>query len=120
MRLSKDDVVQIHDRLIAQRGGTSGVRNEWMIEYAVATAGRKKDPVFEAASILELIGKNRPFLDGNRRTAFASAAMILRSEGHEVVASDEDEIGFMREVAENHLTLTQIAVWLKDRLKKLE
>jgi len=120
MPLTKDDAVQIHDRLIAEHGGTSGILNERMIEFAVATASRKKDPVYEAASVLEFIAKNHPFTDGNKRTAFASAATVLRLDGRALVAQDEAAIGFMLEVSANGLTLAEIASWLKDRLERLE
>ena len=62
----------------------SGVLNLGTVEFAVAAASRKKDIVYEAAAILEFIAKNHPFLDGNKRTAFASAATILRLGGFEV------------------------------------
>ncbi len=56
-----------------------------------------------------------PFLDGNKRMAFASAAAILRLEGFEVVASDDDAVRFMLEMAANKLTLAHVSAWLKDR-----
>ncbi|MDA4123590.1 MAG: type II toxin-antitoxin system death-on-curing family toxin [Thaumarchaeota archaeon] len=99
MHLTADDVVQIHDRLIAEHGGMSGTLNRGTIEFAVTTASRKKDPVYEAAAILEFITKNNPFVDGNKRTAFASAATILRLVGYDVVAPDDDSVAFMLEVA---------------------
>ena len=55
------------------------------------------------------------FLDGNKRMAFASAAAILRLEGFEVVASDDDAVRFMLEMAANKLTLAHVSAWLKDR-----
>jgi death-on-curing protein len=118
MHLEADDVVEIHDRLIALHRGQSGIRSRGMIDFAVAAASRKKDPTFEAAAILEFIAKNRPFTDGNGGTAFASAAAELRLGGYGVVAPDDEVVGFMSEVAANRLTFTHIAAWLKDRLAK--
>jgi len=117
MRLTADDVVYVHDRLIAEHGGAAGIVNRRMIEYAADAASRKKDPVYEAAAILEFLAKNHPFLDGNKRTAFASAAVALRLEGRRVAAPDGDAAAFMLEVAANRLTLTQVATWLNDRLE---
>jgi len=73
MHLTSDDVVQIHDRLIALYGGTRGILNHGTIEYVVTIASRADSFVEEAIMLLELIAKMHPFLDGNKRTAFASA-----------------------------------------------
>ncbi|MGA2664204.1 MAG: Fic family protein [Nitrososphaerales archaeon] len=117
MHLTADDVVYVHDRLIAEHGGTAGIANRRMVEFAADAASRKKDPVYEAAAILEFLAKNHPFLDGNEGTAFASAAAALRLEGRRVAAADEDATAFMLDVAANRLTLTQVATWLNGRIE---
>jgi death on curing protein len=119
LQLTKEDVVQIHDRLIVLYGGMRGILNEGTIDYAIGLASKKRDVVEQAAVILEMIAKKHPFLDGNKRTAFASAAVLLRLAGFEIAAEDDEIVQFMLDSAADRLTAAQIAVWLKDRLKKI-
>ena len=120
MHLTGDDLVQIHDRLISLHGGTRGILDQGTIEYVVTRASGRDSFVEEAAVLIELIAMMHPFLDGNKRTAFASAETLLRINGSELVVGDKEAIEFMLEIASGDMTHTQVLAWLEDRLKNLD
>lgn len=77
------DVLGLHAVLIRRHGGTSGVRDPGALEAALfrPQTGYYKDIVAEAAALLESLAINHPFVDGNKRIAFAAADVFLRING---------------------------------------
>ena len=57
----------------------------------------------EAAVLLEMIAAEHPFIDGNKRTAFASAEATLRLNHYHIVVKDDEAIRFILEVAQGKL-----------------
>ena len=86
------EVLTIHDRLLAEFGGPSGVRDAGALESALyrPQTGYYDDVVAEAAALLESLLVNHPFVDGNKRTAVAVTDVFLRLNGFRVVADDGD------------------------------
>ncbi len=74
----------------------------------------------EAAVFLEMIASEHPFIDGNKRTAFASAEATLRLNQHHIAVEDEEAIRFILEVAQGKLSHKQTVKWIKDRLKRVQ
>lgn len=87
------------------------------IGLAVTRAQRGKDFVEKAVTLLEIIAKEHPFVDGNKRTAFAAAETTLRLSGYYLGVTDEDAIDFILKVARRELTHDKVVRWIKDRLK---
>jgi death-on-curing protein len=81
--LTAADVVGMHAFLIERHGGSSGLRDPAALEAAVfrPQTGYYRDLVAEAAALLESLAINHPFLDGNKRVAFAAADVFLRING---------------------------------------
>jgi death-on-curing protein len=78
----------IHEEVIAADGGGEGMRDEGLLESAVAaprsTFGGKplmQDSTEIAAAYLFYICRNRPFVDGNKRTALAACLVFLEVNG---------------------------------------
>lgn len=117
MHLSKDDLIEIHRKMIELFGGAHGMLSEGTLDFAVTRAQRGKDFVEEAATLLEIIAKEHPFVDGNKRTAFAAAETTLRLSGYYLAVTDDDAIDFILNVARGELTHDQVAWWIKNRLK---
>ena len=97
IHLSVANVREIHEAVIAEFGGAEGLRDEGLLESAVAapraTIGGEspfRDLVEIAAAYLFYLCRNHPFLDGNKRVAMTSAIVFLRLNGRET-ASDGDE-----------------------------
>ena len=81
--LTVADVLGLHVVLIQRYGGASGVRDPGALEAALfrPQTGYYEDIVAEAAALLESLVINHPFVDGNKRIAFAAADVFLRING---------------------------------------
>jgi death-on-curing protein len=77
------DVLGMHATLIRRYRGASGVRDPGALEAALfrPQTGYYKDIVAEAAALLESLAVNHPFVDGNKRIAFAATDAFLRING---------------------------------------
>ncbi len=80
------EVLAIHALLIEEFGGADGVRDLGALESAVfrPQTGYYDDAIAEAATLLESLIQNHPFLDGKKRTAVAAADVHLRMNGLEL------------------------------------
>lgn len=81
--LTVADVLAMHTVLMQRYGGAVGVRDPGALEAALfrPQTGYYEDIVAEAAALLESLAINHPFLDGNKRIAFAAADVFLRING---------------------------------------
>jgi death-on-curing protein len=77
------EVLAMHEELIALYGGADGVRDMGALESALfrPQTGYYDDVIAEAAALLESLAVNHPFIDGNKRIAFAVADVFLRLNG---------------------------------------
>ena len=90
--LSKEDVMLMHGILIHQLGGHAGLRDEGALEAALhrPQSGYYPDLVSQAAALFESLAINHPFVDGNKRTAFAVMDTFLRSNNMRINAKPKD------------------------------
>ncbi len=81
--LTMADVLGMHRELMQRCGGAPGVRDPGALEAAMfrPQTGYYKDTVAEAAALLESLAINHPFMDGNKRIAFAAADVFLPING---------------------------------------
>jgi len=81
--LTVADVLGMHAALIKRYGGPTGVRDPGALEAALfrPQTGYYEDIVAEAAALMESLAINHPFVDGNKRIAFAAADVFLRISG---------------------------------------
>lgn len=86
--LSLIEVHAIHDDQIARYGGAAGVRDYGLLEAALyrPQTGYYADLIEEAAALWESLAQNHPFIDGNKRTAFAVAYTFLAINGGRITA----------------------------------
>ena len=87
--LSTADVLGIHAVLLRKYGGAEGIRDMGALESAVfrPQSGYYADLVQEACALLESLLINHPFVDGNKRTAFAACDIFLRINGARINAT---------------------------------
>ncbi|MDR0467122.1 MAG: type II toxin-antitoxin system death-on-curing family toxin [Deltaproteobacteria bacterium] len=85
------DVLAIHAMLLKRYGGADGTRDPGALEAAVfrPQSGYYSDIVQETCALLESLLINHPFVDGNKRTAFAACDVFLRINGHCITAGRE-------------------------------
>ena len=121
--LEKALVLAIHDRQVAEHGGSAGVRDEGLLESALARAQQLHaygDPAPDladlAAALAFGLARNHPFVDGNKRTAHVAYRTFLALNGAELVATDEDKYVRMLALAEGKLAERGFAAWLRERL----
>jgi death on curing protein len=81
--LTVADVLGLHAVLARRYGGAAGIRDAGALEAALfrPQTGYYADIVAEAAALMESLAVNHPFLDGNKRIAFAAADVFLRING---------------------------------------
>lgn len=116
--LNETQILFIHARLIAETGGEHGIRDLAMLRSAVARPQATFDgedlypDIFsKAAALMESLVNNRPFLDGNKRTGIASAALFLHVNGYRLKADNASLEQFTLQVAQSQLTGEQISEW---------
>jgi len=82
------DALDLHRQLIDLFGGSHGVRDMGALESALfrPQSGYYDDIVQEACALLESLAINHPFVDGNKRIAFAVMDAFLRINGYRVHA----------------------------------
>ncbi len=92
-----EEVLVVHDLLIAAFGGSSGVRDRRLLEAALARpqVGYYQDLIQEAAALWESLSQNHPFVDGNKRLAITVAAAFLRVNGYRLDFDDLDAFSFI-------------------------
>ena len=92
-----DDILAIHADHIDRFGGGSGVRDPGLLEAALfrPQTGYYPTLIDEAAALWESLSQNHPFIDGNKRTAFAATYVFLSINGLEIIATDEDTQDFV-------------------------
>ncbi len=117
------EVLLIHERSIREFGGSLGVRDFAMLESAVKRPYNTFNnlelyPEIEdkAASILESIVKNHPFIDGNKRTGYVLMRFLLMKSGKDIKASEEEKYNFVINIASGKLNIDEIKDWIKVRL----
>lgn len=116
---SREFVEALHAEQLRLHGGAPGTRDEGMLESALARPLQKEtygEPdLFElAAAYLFGIAKNHPFVDGNKRTAFAAADLFLFLNGFTLEATQEDVIQFVLMVAAGEIDEAGAAQFFRD------
>jgi death-on-curing protein len=107
----------LHDRLLAEFGGASGVREEGLLESALSRPfnqfqyGSPTVPELAAAYAVGLV-RNHPFVDGNKRIGFAVAVLFLELNGCAFTASEVDATVQALGLAARELDESGYANWL--------
>lgn len=122
----KQEVLLYHQLSIKRYGGADGVRDEGMLSSAIerpyASYGGielYKTPFEKAATILESIIKNHPFVDGNKRTGFIACGALLLRNSYELIATEKDAYDFVIKVASSHLEFEEIVSFIKANTKHI-
>jgi death on curing protein len=121
----RDLAMAIHDRLIDEHGGNPGVRDENLLELALARpqqlyAYREPRPdLAELAATLAFgLARNHPFVDGNKRTALVCYRTFLLLNDIEFDARAEEKYLTILALAEGQLSERKFADWLRARMSE--
>ena len=118
--LTLADVLAIHADQIERYGGAHGVRDPGLLEAALyrPQTGYYADLLEEAAALWESLSQNHPFLDGNKRTAFAATYTFLEVNGLRIVASAEDVYRFVSRLYETGtFRFDNLEPWLRSHVR---
>ncbi len=120
--LPKDLILNVHNRQLAEHGGGAGVRDEGLLESALARpqnlfAYGESDFAALAGAYAFGIAKNHPFIDGNKRTAFVACELFLAANGYDLAASDEECLAMMLGLAASEIGEAEFAAWLRENVQ---
>jgi death-on-curing protein len=119
--LSDELAIALHERLLADFGGLTGVRDRGLLESAMARP--KQLYAYESPGIVELAAayadgmvRNHPFADGNKRVGFMLAYIFLVRNGYQFTASEAAATRAVLDLASGALSEQEFARWLADNV----
>jgi death-on-curing protein len=122
--ISKQAVLAIHEKLLAEHGGAPGLLDEGLLDAALASP--KNHFAYERADILRLaaayayaLTQNHPFADGNKRVALTVAGVFLELNGFHLGASEQDAAQATRALSSREIDEVEFAAWLRACSSKL-
>lgn len=113
------ETIELHTRLIERFGGKAGVRDFGLLESALfrPQTGYYKSLSLQAAALMQSLVQNHPFIDGNKRVAFAATAIFLRMNGYRLkVETDNAEFFLIDKVIKAKVSIEIIADWLEKHM----
>ena len=121
--MRRETVLALQERLLAEFGGAAGIRDEGLLDSALARPlnrfAYEKPTMFElAANYAFGLVRNHPFLDGNKRIGFATAVLFLELNGYRFAATEVDATIQTLALAARKLGEAGYARWLNANSKK--
>ncbi|MCH8188932.1 MAG: type II toxin-antitoxin system death-on-curing family toxin [Proteobacteria bacterium] len=122
--LDKRIALAMHETLIRDYGGSAGVRDEGLLESALARPQNQLaygDPTLAemAAAYAFGIARNHPFVDGNKRTALMAAYAFLRMNGLRLTAPEVEAATVIRDLAAGEIGEKELAAWITANLEEV-
>jgi death-on-curing protein len=120
--LTVAEVLAIHHLQIEEYGGAHGIRDDGLLESAIfrPQIGYFNNIQEEAAAMMESLANKHPFLDGNKRTAFASVHTFLLVNGYDLKVDSLSAYKFVSgAIAKGEFRFSLILNWLTTRIVQL-
>ena len=116
--ITREDCLAYHESLLERFGGLSGIRDESLLDSALNRPKHLfaygKPSIFQmAASYAHGIVKNHPFLDGNKRAGFVTAALFIETNGYRFQAPEEEAVLETLALAASETSEEAYAAWLE-------
>ena len=122
--LSLGEIVDLHQALLDQSGGATGIRDLAGLESALAQPRATFDGVDlhptvvqKAAALGFSLTLNHPFVDGNKRVAHAAMEVFLLLNGRELAGTVDEQERLMLDLAAGQITREQLTDWLEQHTK---
>jgi|SRR2546425_12813792 len=119
--LTVGEVLQIHHQQIDQYGGAHGLRDQGLLESAVfrPQVGYYSTIAEEAAALMESLANNHPFVDGNKRVAFAATHTFLLVNRYDLEVKPLPAYEFMmRSIASGEFRFGPILEWINNHIRQ--
>ena len=116
------EVLAIHEEQINEYGGSHGIRDRGLLESAVfrPQTGYYASVTEEAAALMESLANNHPFLDGNKRTAFACAHTFLLLNGFDLEVDSDSVYEFMmHSISAGEFRFARILEWMERHIVEM-
>lgn len=120
--LSLDEVIEIHQVLIARFGGPQGMRDPGLLESALyrPQSGYYEDLPSMAAALFESLINNHPFVDDNKRVAFFATDVFLRMNGWCFAVEAQPAYRTLMQMFETHTCdLQHLKPWIENNIRPL-
>ncbi len=119
--ISADVALAAHAEQLAEHGGGEGVRDDGLLESAMARPRNladygEPDMAALAAAYAFGIARNHPFVDGNKRTAAVVSETFLTVNRHALVVSDAEVVVTFVALAAGELTEDELADWFREHI----
>lgn len=122
----EDVVLAVHLRQLAEHGGGEGIRDEGLLQSALARpqnllayGSPPPDLADLAAAYAYGIARNHPFVDGNKRTALIVARLFLLLNGMDLAATQEEKYSTFLALAADELSEEDLAIWVRAYLNSV-
>ena len=116
------DALFFHKQLIERFGGASGLRDAGALESALhrPRTGYYDTLIHEAAALFESLVRDHPFVDGNKRVAFAVVDVFLRINGYSITAQSKAIYQHVIKLLEAHaFDMEHVVPWLQEVVRPL-
>jgi death-on-curing protein len=115
--VSRKLILAVHDEMLARYGGASGIRDEGLLESALArplnrTAYGEPDIAELAALYAIAIARNHPFIDGNKRAAFGAMTLFLSLNGLDLEAPEVEAAAMTLNMAAHYVEDEEFTAWV--------
>jgi death-on-curing protein len=116
--IPKQALLRLHEASLAQFGGAPGIRDEGLLESALARpenllAYGEPDLAELAAAYAFGLARNHAFVDGNKRAAFVALGLFLGLNGRRLTASQTDATMTMLALASSDISEAELAMWIR-------
>ena len=121
--LTPVEVLVMQRALLERYGGAHGLRDAGALEAALSRpqSGYYDDLIWEAAALFESLAMNHPFVDGNKRVAFACVDVFLKANGFRIAAKPMSIHKWMLGHLEAQaFTLAHIEPWLRRHVRPVD
>lgn len=123
--LDVDLVIDIHSEQLALFGGPAGIRDQGLLESALARAPNKfaygeSDLAALAATYAYGVARNHPFVDGNKRAAFACLIVFLGLNGIDFLVPEPEATAAILALAAGEVDEDGLTRWIRDNWPKDE
>jgi death-on-curing protein len=111
-----NEVIELHQQLLKRFGEKTGVRDYGLLESALwrPQTGYYQSLSLQAAALLQSLSQNPPFIDGNKRVAFATTAIFLRMNGFRLkVTADDGESFLLDRGIQGRAPIEEISQWIE-------
>lgn len=122
--LTLEQVIAFHALIVAETGGSPGIRNVGAVESALAQprltfGGVELYPTLEekAAALGFSLISNHPFVDGNKRIGLAATVALLRANGHDLSGSVDEQERVVLAVAAGEMTREDWTIWVREHAR---